>query len=238
MINRKLTNTGIHEFSKFIEHLRSGDTGNTPYYLLRDNETSEPLSYSIDVEDIEFESRYEFGVYLVEKLNAIERHVLYSDDNLWTTLGLFWFDKLCPVKKDGSRKPAMVYNYVLSRDYRHRPRHAAFTTWMLVELYGEDAMFLLSRGMPVRGELIEQIMGRQNYVSRKGVIQAASKLYTDPEKKTFKKGSTSRSTPGCVARFIAWLNQIDLNYDLFEMSSDQIIKIMPKEFDRFIENTS
>lgn len=233
MMNRKLNSKGSSEFKSFVEHLRAGEFRNTPMHLLDSDETSELLDFEIDFDDREFSSRYEFGLYLVDKLKHIEPHTLISDYNFWTTIALIWFDQLCPAGQDGTRKPSMVYNYILSNDYRHRPRHAVFTTWQLVEQYGEDAMFLLSKEMPIRGELIEQIMGRQNYVSREGVIRAASRLYTDTENRTFKKGAAARTSPGCVARYAAWLNQIDLNYDLFEMNADQLIAIMPKEFERF-----
>jgi len=230
---RKLNKSGIKEFERFIENLRNGGKQNTPDYLLTDPSTSESLVFDLELEKADFANRYELGVYLVEKLMDIDTHKIIGDSGFWSSLALFWFDKLCPLKADGSRKPSMVYNYILSENYNHRPRHAIFTTWQLVELYGEHSRYLLSRDLPVRGELIEQLMARQYFLSCAGVMQAASTLYYDPERKTFKKGAAGRTSAGCVYRFVSWLQQLEINYDLFSISSDDLISLMPREFERF-----
>ncbi len=230
---RKLNKSGIKEFERFVENLRNGGKQNTPHYLLTDPATSEPLEFELELDTGKFDSRYELGVYLAEKLNNTDVQKVIGDSGFWSALALFWFDQLCPLKTDGSRKPSMVYNYVLSENYNHRPRHAIFTTWQLVDLYGEHSHYLLSRELPVRGELIEQLMARQYFLSCEGIMQAASKLYYDSERKTFKKGAAGRTSAGCVYRFVNWLQQLEINYDLFSISSEDLIGLMPKEFDRF-----
>jgi len=230
---RRLNKSGLKEFERFIENLRNGGKQNTPDHLLTDPATSEALECDIELEKSSFTSRYEMGLYIAEKLSEIDTQQIIGDSGFWSALALFWFDQLCPVKADGSRKPSMVYNYILSENYNHRPRHAIFTTWQLVNLYGEHSRFLLSRELPVRGELIEQLMARQYFLSCMGVMQAASKLYYDPERETFKKGSAGRTSAGCVYRFVNWLQQLEVNYDLFSISSEDLMGIMPKEFERF-----
>jgi len=230
---RKLNKAGIREFEHFIENLRRGGKQNTPSYLLSDPDMSETLAWDIDLEQREFATRFELGVYLTEKLAGINSHEIMGDAGYWSALALYWFDQLCPENADGSRKPSMVYNYILSENYNHRPRHAIFTTWQLVHRYGEHARFLLSRELPVRGELIEQLMARQYFLSCEGVMHAASQLYYDPERETFKKGSAGRTSPGCVYRFVNWLQQLEVNYDLFSINSQDLIDILPGEFQRF-----
>lgn len=230
---RKLNKTGIKEFERFIENLRNGGKQNTPDYLLTDPSTSQSLEFDLELDKGTFANRYDLGVYLVEKLTDIDTHKIMGDSGFWSSLALFWFDQLCPLKADGGRKPSMVYNYILSENYNHRPRHAIFTTWQLVELYGVHSRYLLSRELPVRGELIEQLMARQYFLSCTGVMQAASTLYYDPERETFKKGSAGRTSAGCVYRFVIWLQQLEINYDLFSISSEDLISLMPNEFERF-----
>ncbi len=230
---RKLNKAGLKEFERFITNLRNGGQQNTPAYLMTDPSTSESLGWDLDLTKSEFSNRYELGMYLAEKLADKDIQLVIGDSGFWSSLALFWFDQLCTQKTDGSRKPSMVYNYILSENYNHRPRHAIFTTWQLVDLYGEFSHYLLSRGLPVRGELIEQLMARQYFLSCEGVIQAASTLYFDPERQTFKKGAAGRTSAGCVYRFVNWLQQLEINYDLFSISSDDLIDLMPKEFERF-----
>ena len=234
MIIRKLNERGLEEFSQFINSLRQGSKQNIPIGLLTSEVSSEPLSISLELDkDKSFNNRYELGVYLTKKFHDINIQPLIGDIGFWSALALLWFDQLCPEKPDGSRKPSMVYNYVMSNNYNHRPRHAIFTTWQLVDRYKEDARFLLSKELSVRGELIEQIMARQYYMGCEGVMRIASKLYYDPERGTFKKGSAGRTSPGCVYRFINWLQQLEINFDLFSMSSNDLMGLLPKEFDRF-----
>lgn len=238
MIIRKLNEHGLDEFRRFINDLRNGGIQNTPTGLLSSDEASEALAFQLELDERIFASRYELGVYLTEILGSVKVQSLMGDTGFWSAMALYWFDQLCPAKPDGSRKPTMVYNYILSDNYNHRPRHAIFTTWQLVSRYGKDARFLLSRELPVRGELIEQIMARQYYMGCEGVIRAASKLYYDPERRTFKKGAAGRTSPGCVYRFISWLQQLEINYDLFSMLSDDLLELLPAEFNRFSEVAS
>lgn len=233
MIVRRLNEHGLHEFVRFIADLRSGGKQNTPINLLKDPSASEEMTVEIELEKINFENRYQLGTYLVEKLDEKNVQSLIGDTGFWSSLALLWFDQLCPAKADGTRKPAMVYNYILSENYKHRPRHAIFTTWQLVYKYQQDARFLLSKELSVRGELAEQLMARQYFLSCEGVMRAASTLYYDPERETFKKGSAGRTSAGCVYRFVNWLQQLEINYDLFTMDSSDLISLMPKEFDRF-----
>ncbi len=232
MIDRKLNEAGMAEFENFILELRSGGTASTPLYLLLENATSEPIGKSLQLENTVFETRYELGEHLVEMLGADGNRFL-GDRGFWSSLALLWFDQLCPAKEDGSRKPSKEYNYVLSENYNHRPRHALFTTWQLVARYGEDAKFLLAGALPVRGELAEQLMARQYLLSCEGVIRTASQLYYDPERSTYKKGAAARKSAGCIARYISWMDQLKINYDLFSMSTEDFFSLMPAEFDRF-----
>jgi hypothetical protein len=233
MINRKLNKNGIREFSQFIEKLREGGKQNTPDYLLTNEDTSEKIGIDLPFERKIFTTRYELGNHIINGLSGIHIQPFIGDTGFWSGLALYWFDQLCPEKSDGSRKPSMEYNYILSENYNHRPRHAIYTTWQLVSRYGEHSRFLLSKELPVRGELIEQLMARQYFLSCSGIIETASKLYYDEESKTFKRGASGRKSPGCVYRFVSWLQQLEVNYDLFSMKEDDFFKLMPPEFERF-----
>ena len=143
-------------------------------------------------------------------------------------------DQLCPAKADGTRKPSKPYNYILSPNYNHRPRHALRTTWQLVNEYGEAAHFLLSKGPNERGELLEQLAARQFFIGCKGIIETASKLYSDPARNTFKVGSTSQKRRGNIRRYISYLQQLELTYDLYTLPRDEIINMLPAEYSGFL----
>lgn len=231
---RKLNEHGLVAFRNFIDDLSNGIEQNTPLYLLEDNGSSEEIEADIDAAAKPFSSRYEMGVYTAELLKGHSVQQYIGDVGFWSWFALYWFDQLCPLRSNGMRsKPSKYYNYVLSKDYRHRPRHAVYMTWQLVNRYGENARFLLSKEMSTRGELIEQIMARQYFLGYEGVMNVASKLYSDNEKKSFKKGSTGRRAQGCVARFVSWLQQLELTYDLYSIAGEELEELLPTEFNRF-----
>lgn len=234
MLVRKLNTNGLREFSKFIDNLRSGLNQNIPLYMLEDAEFSEPLEISLSIENMPFRSRYEMGYYLVDRLKNLNIQNYIGDQGFWSWFSLFWFDQLCPAEA-GIRKPRKDYNYILSKNYNHRPRHAIYMTWQLVSKYGESARFLLSKPPSTRGEIVEQMMARQEILTSEGAVLLASYLYYDKNIETFKKGAASRKSPGCISRYISWLQQLQVTYDIFSISKDDLLDLLPQEFDRFRE---
>lgn len=230
---RRLTEQGLNAFQKHIQELSKGAKLDTPVILLTDPRYSESIDIDVEVEQRDFQTRFELGKYVADSLENITIQSIMGDIGFWTWLALYWFDQLCPPQANGTRKPSRPYNYILSPNYNHRPRHAIYTTWMLVDQYGDTALFLLSKKPHERGELIEQLAARQYLISCRGVIETAKKLYYDPERKTFKRGATSQKRQGNIRRFIAYLQQLDLTYDLGTIASESLLELLPDEYSAF-----
>jgi len=231
---RKLNEQGVEVFRDYINDLRSGADQNIPNYLLDSDEYSEDIQFELEITKPEFKSRLEMGVYLVDLFDGLNITPYIGDIGFWSWLALYWFEQLCS-EKEGKLNPSMDYNYILSKNFRHRPRHAVYMTWQLVTRYGEDCAFMLCKAMSTRGELTEQMMARQENLSSESVMKLANALYFDSETKTFKKGAAARKSAGCVARYITWLEQIKMTYDVFSISADELKDLLPAEFDRFME---
>ena len=235
MIIRKLNEQGLQEFESFVDQLRSGIELNIPAYLLEQDRSSERLDIDIEVDaDRQFNSRYDLGDYLVNLLNEANIQKYMGDRGFWSWFALLWFSQLCP-KKAGKLKPSKSYNYILSGSYNHRPRHAIYMTWQLVQRYGEDSRFMLCKAPSTRGEITEQMMARQEMLSSEAVIRLASILYFDPANASFKKGAASRKSAGCVARYVSWIQQLQLTFDIFSTTKEELEELLPSEFDRFRE---
>ncbi len=234
---RKLNEDGVSAFEQHLHYLREGEALDTPLHLLTDARYSLAVEDAPEVERRDFPTRYDMGVYLSEVLKQADIQPLLGDRGFWSWLALYWFDVLCPPSSNGTRKPSQIYNYVLSTNYNHRPRHAVRTTWFLVDSYGEIARFLLSKKPSERGELIEQLAARQYLFSCRGVMEAASSIYSDPDRKTFKKGSTSSKRKGNIRRYLNYLQQLDLTYDLYSLSGEEILGMLPKEYEHFLRPT-
>lgn len=232
MLLRKLNENGIAEFKNYINKLSTDGSTNLPVWLLEHKDTSEPINKDIEIEDNEFKSRYEMGEYLNTKFKGMDIQSYIGDEGMWNWLALYWFDQLCPKDKEGKRHPRVIYNYILSKDFGRRQRHAIFMTWQLVSKHGAGVKYLLSKNMSVRGELMEQFMGTQYILTTDSVIALASKLYNNPDTGSFKRGAASKGA-GTSRRFTKFLNQINLTYDLDTISAENLEDLLPREYDRF-----
>ena len=227
---RRLNEEGLATFEKHIQDRQSGHNPASIDYILNDDRYSDTLVDAIEIECKAFNSRYEMGKYLTKIFKSVDIQPYLGDSGFWSWLALFWLDQLSPYGK----KIGKPYNYILSKNYNHRPRHAILTSWMLVDLLDDKSQFLLSKKMHERGDLVEQITARQHLTSCKGVMLAAHRLYADDEKKTFKRGATSTKRRGNIRRFISYLQQLELTYDLGLISEVTLIDLLPDEYSGFL----
>jgi hypothetical protein len=234
---RKLNAEGMRRFSEFI---RGGATGPAPLKLLSNPETSEPLSAPVLPTETTFENRYEFGIYLDELFAPLNAGTISHDPGFWSATALFWFDLICPATGGGSRKQDKEYRYILSADYRHYYRHAVRSPWQLVRTHGELAKFLLvspkeqEHPLSVHGEILEQLGGRQQILGSRPIISVASTLYYDKNTCRPRTG-VAGSGRGSARRFGLVLRQLDLTYDPESMPANNLIALLPSEFDRWKE---
>lgn len=73
-------------------------------------------------------------------------------------------------------------------------------------------------------------------ISNKALIEAVDKLYFDPEAEGVgqpKRGALTRTRAGNLRRLVAVIDQLDLTYDLYAMNNQQILELLPREFDRW-----
>ena len=230
---RTLNNKGIKEFEKY---LHGGAIGEPPFSLLNSSTCSKQIPGANSIQTQDFSNRFEFGKYLNKLLDGLDSTAIAHDKGLWTWLALHFFDQLCPKDVDGQRKVFKSYAYVLSAEFRHYYRHLVRTPYILFRDHGTNSRVLLMAPLHKRGELSEQIISRQNIIARKSIMEAVDTLYYDSERQTFKRGAAGRGKPGTVDRLVGVLQQFELTYDLHVMNGEQIVGLLPKEFDKFINN--
>lgn len=233
---RRLTAEGIRRFE---DYLRGGAAEAPPVGLLGGKENSEVLSSQVfpDPKRV-FADRYDFGCYLVDLLEPLGATEITRDRGLWTALALLWFDQLCPADASGNRRVRSEYRYVLSEDWRHYYRHLVRAPWQLVRDHRENARFLLIPPTPRKhplsepGEIYEQFAGRQPVLRNKPIIAAANRLYFDTSSNRPRQGVAGRGR-GSARRFGLVLRQLELTYDPAVMTEEELLAILPREFDRW-----
>ena len=239
MINARILNAeGLTRFMAWLEN----PTQEVPIFLLNDISYTETLNqFQLD-ESRQFESRYKFGEYLNVIFGNIKFNQLMSKDydGLWAWISLLYFDQL--TAKGIRRKE----HYVVVRKgsagslaYRNAPR----TSFELFYIHGENARICLSAQMATFGDLTEQLASRQSISHNVGFFKIAVELYIKNGKLV--AGAASKLKPiklrapndksglGSVRRLALALQRLDLTFDTEEMTSEDMKKVLPKEFNKF-----
>jgi len=231
---RTLTEEGIRSFREYLTSLREGGKGKPPRELLTDAYGSAKLQTSVEIEGRQFGTRLVAAGYLYERLGSILNSRIDSDVLLWSWLSLYYFDELCPMRKDGSRRVGEDCRYILDLDYRRYYRHLLLGPFIVYRLYAGNIPLLLWEALDQMGEAYRELSCRQNLLSNRGVIEAANTLYYDDKKAQLRRGAAVRTPKGgSLRRFIDVVQQLDLTYDLHSMTGEQVLNLLPKEFDEW-----
>ena len=99
-------------------------------------------------------------------------------------------------------------------------------------MHDSAARFTLAGPLHVHGEAAEQLGAYQEVITCKPLIAAISSLAWDADRASLKRGFGG-SGPGSARRVPVVAKQFCLTYDLDSMRPEQILALLPREFDRF-----
>jgi hypothetical protein len=230
---RIFNDAGINEFRNYLNSINSDESRVIPSNsFLTDDSFSTPAIGIVEVERYKFDSKRKMIIYIAERVQQLQETNILYNRGLWTWLSAFFFDSVCPLVK-GVRKPGSEVRHILSsnewnRYYRHL---LAAPVRFFIELAEKSDIYLT--GDPDKhGDLFEQLASRNEYATSIGIVEAATLLYWDREKNKIKKGARNKDThPGVLRRLTgAILPQFMLTYDVNGMSGEEIIALLPPEF--------
>lgn len=229
---RALNNVGIERFRAYLVRLRSGALDDPPRELLEEAGCTTELTVEVMVERRDFASRLDVAKHLCEVLGALPPEDTDRNKGLWTWMSLFFFDQVCPKRQDGARRPGQDYRHVPDFGYRYRHRHLLYGPYQVYRRHGADSILLLSGPVYSESTIYHEIASRQDFIANKGVVEATLRLYLDRNRAAPKQGSQDpKAQPGTIRRFVRVLQQLDVTYDIYGMSSKQILELLPHEFD-------
>ncbi|WP_157652380.1 hypothetical protein [Burkholderia ubonensis] len=231
-----LSDHGISLFANYIDRCRSGSTENPPTHLLSDSEFSSITDFNASISPRTFDNLFEYGKYLSETLSKIDRHTISLQYGLWNWLTLYYIDFLAPADANGNRSFRRPEYYVLlpgsayTRHYKHFTRIA----WLAYTVHGQSAKLLLTQTKGgLTNDYRELLTGTQDRVENRTIISTAYKLYFDEMTGKPRARSSGKNGLGSIHRFSTILGQLQRTFDLQSMSPDQLITLLPKEFDRY-----
>jgi hypothetical protein len=242
---KKFTPSGVAAFETFV--LGHTPASSVPFELLENPEYIEDFS-EIQIDSARtFESRFEFGLYLMEVLNDLSFEALMApaSDAFWAWVSAVYFRQLSaptPRNKD-AKKPE--HFLVVRQGFKGSLayRNGARTSYELVKVHGGTALVGLSGTMGTFGEIAEALTSRSNIARDLGYFRAAHRLYLHDGKPVPGAASRARHPKkrkpgekrgmGGAGRLALVLNRLTLTFDTAEMSSTQLIDALPREFGRF-----
>lgn len=231
---RALNSTGIEQFRGYLARLRGGMAADPPLALLQDSNFTSELPVEVQIDAQRIASRLALGRFLCELLSPLPPDAMDRNAGLWAWMSLFFFDQVCPVSRDGGRRPGQDYRHIPDFGYRYRHRHLLYGPYQVYRRHGSLSVLLLSGPLNSESAVYHEIASRQDLIANKGVIEATFSLYMDRKRGTPKLGSQdSKGPPGSIRRFVRVLQQLDVNYDIYGMSGKDMIDLLPSEFDEW-----
>lgn len=227
---RRLNAKGIESFRTFLRSIRAGGEFQASPAILYVDEYSSAITPAVRIDDRTFSNRLELARHLVDLLEPLEATAAINDAGLWSWLALFYFDQLSPVGADGHRRPREDYHYIPAPGMHRAERHLIAAPWRLYRMHGESARLLLSAQVHQHGRFAFDLTSRRDLVTNRGLIAAIDRLYWNRKTDRPKRGATTETRPGNLRRLISVIQQLDVNYDLYGMSSDEILELLPPEF--------
>lgn len=243
----ELTDLGIESAKDYLQALREDKRIPLPDSLLTAPDYATPIEPEVYVEKRTFCNRRQAAEYLAPRLGCIGTERVLGNHRLWSWLGMFYFDTV--VRKDADGKPLVGSNDVQfvidptaqGRGERRRFAHRLMLAYEIYFHHCENAWYMLDEPVNSLTHFTDRFVGKPETFRSEGIIQLAHLLYADPNERKLKAdiagGGGNQRPAGGVVRLIDVLDQLYMNYDVYGMSPEQILPLLPPEFDRFKPTT-
>jgi hypothetical protein len=188
--------------------------------------------------DPSWATRFQFAEACYETLGqeVIMSH-LY-DGGLWDWIVARYFKKFCKSNADGTLRVGATPTLFLkpetwNRYYRHHAAGPIFAYQAHPETAA--ALVVLANPLDTPGELAEQFLSRHDVLASHSSIGAATLLYIDPHTLGTVRGAAGKDNRGTSRRYGLYLKQLELTYDLGAMKPVELLRMLPAEYNRFVE---
>jgi hypothetical protein len=232
---RRLNDEGVLRFSEYLDALRTNPSSPPPSELLTAASTSEEVG-NLEIEKQSFANRLAAGRWLHDTIEAARLRDAARDKGLWAWLSLLHFDEVCPPDGNRHRKPGERARHIPDvANFQRYYRHLLAGAWRIFRAHRDDpdrALAVLWQPVDKPGDIVEQLASRQELVTNRAFIAAATKLYIDPLTLRAKFGAGGK-TRGAPRRLADFCNQLDVTWDLYALEAVELLTKLPREFHRF-----
>jgi hypothetical protein len=244
---KSLNSAGITIFEAWLRE----PSEEPPRHILDDLNYCDEISgdYTLDT-DRTFETTFSLGKYLHEEVfqNVPDPVAHGAANGMWAWLSLAMISSLLARSEKRKGKPLDIPHYIEldgSKGRRLGYRLIARTSWKLVRIHNDAAEVALGSRKSPWGEMAEQMTSRQEIFSHPSFWSVAFRLYRTPtgelrrgatsqRNASAKKDPKNKSGRGSVRRLPTTFRQFDRTYDVRHMSLDEMLKVLPKEYAKWM----
>lgn len=235
---RRLNEKGIKQMSLFLDSITTDSPLPYPENILTDNDFTEIIEANIEIEKRTFSNRYEVGKYFFEKFNSSTITEIERDKGLWSWLSLYYFEEFCDKDSDGNLSPGERARWIPAiSNFRKYYRHLIAGPYRIWSAYNDNpktALVLLCKPHYRPGDVVEQLSARQEWITNPAIMKAATILYVSEDGIGHKTGAGGKGA-GSSRRLSDIFWQFDLTWDLYSLNANEILDLLPNEFDKFKE---
>lgn len=232
----RLTPIGIDRFQKFLDSQTSAEPEAFDRTILLTAEHAELAGAAPLVSPTcSFTTRLDAAIMVSSIVEAAALRDAALDRGVWSWLSWLWFESLCETTKDGLRKPGEPARWVLNLDYTRYYRHLLAGPWWIYNSHRAEpsrAASLLCTPVENPGELVGQVAAYQELVSNPSLVAMVTRLYHDSSTNKLRRGHAGKNA-GSARRLVKVVRQLDMIWDLYSSSPDELVNLLPPEFDRF-----
>ncbi len=237
---REFNAHGIAEARAFLAEVRRNPTGRNspPEELVRGPKYTRPFrgGLMVDSRQHAFGSRREIGSYLAPRLAPFRARIA-DRTSLWSWLGIFHFEDTVRIVDGAARLSPLDETFVIDRldrqNLRGIHRHHLRSAWLLWETHRDHAAFLLDQPPWARGDIADRVLQSQRIFNSAGIVPLIISLYTNGKRQ--KRGFQGQ--PGGLRHLLRVLDQLERTHDVYGMSPDALVRILPPEFAPWVDGT-
>lgn len=239
---RTFTREGLEVFRSWLDRAENSvpkrwTSEPPPTEILLDNRYSRLVGFGGVLVQRHFERKYDLGMEVCRALGRENAEKIINMPSVWAWLSLFFSDSTFRQKNvrwfTGDRSRHLVQT-ILGRKQDQSHRHLVKSAVTNVLRFDRYAAVLMDNA-DGQSKIEEQVMSRRvdpPLAHHQEFVKALHRLYWDSESDDLKSGARSDG-PGSVMHMIDLLNQFDLTYDISSLECDNILKLLPKDFDKF-----
>ena len=235
MINlRIMLPEGEQKFREYINKLKTDPS--TPRPDLNNKAFSEEFSPVVSVDEArQFNSKVELAEYLHKcfERTGLKRENILPLNGLWTWLAYIWFEQLTNQRRNILKREE---HYICNSpsNFRRYYIHLVAPLYAIYSLHNLPFSMLFLYNPPWEiNDFTERLAANQFLISHRNIVEAIYRLYFDSQRQQPKRGAQSKTEPGCTRRFVKVIQQLELTYDIYSMSAEAIINLLPSEFDNW-----